>query len=182
MRNERPIGGAKFVRFIDNHDIANDDYENRIEKRWGSAKVKVSLVGLFTLDGVPFVYNGQEVADTARHSIFGRLPINWANGETPDGKARFAFCQKLCAMRQAERALTHGEVVWLDNDKPEGVLSFLRENGGEKILAVINLSVQDVSVNVKGVNDTFKPLLTEGVKDEKASFELPGYGFFVGKK
>ncbi len=182
MRNERPIGGAKFVRFIDNHDIANDDYENRLETRWGAAKVKAALVGLFTFDGVPFVYNGQEVADTARHSIFGKLPINWANGDTPDGKARFAFCQKLCAMRQAERALTHGEVVWLDNDKPEVVLSFLRENNGERILSVINLSAQDVSVKLSGLNDTFKPLLSEGAKGEKAVFELGGHGFFVGKK
>jgi glycosidase len=79
MRNERPKGGAKFIRFIDNHDIANDDWANRIETRWGAAKVHATLVALFTLDGVPFLYNGQEVADTARHSIFGRLPIDWAN-------------------------------------------------------------------------------------------------------
>lgn len=182
MHNERPIGGAKFVRFIDNHDYANDDWENRVEKKWGTKRVNAALVGLFTLDGVPFLYNGQEVADTARHSIFGRLPINWANGETSEGKARFAFCQKLCAMRCGENALTHSEVTWLDNDKPEAVLSFLRENGGDKILVVINLSAQDVSVKLSGINEIFKPLLTEVVKNAKDSFELPGYGFFVGKK
>jgi glycosidase len=32
MRDERPRGGARFIRFIDNHDIANDDYNNRVEK------------------------------------------------------------------------------------------------------------------------------------------------------
>jgi hypothetical protein len=41
---------------------------------------------------------------------------------------------------------------------------------------------QDVSVKLNGINDTFKPLMTEVVKCEKASFELPAYGFFVGKK
>ena len=109
MRDERPRGGARFIRFIDNHDIANDAWDNRVEKAWGTPRVNATLVALFTLDGVPMIYNGQEVADTARHSIFGRLPIDWASGDTPAGKARFAFCQQLCAMRHAERALTHGD-------------------------------------------------------------------------
>ena len=67
------------------------------------------------------IYNGQEVADKARHSIFGRSPIDWANGDTPAGKARYAFCKKLCALRHAERTLTHGEVAWLDNDQPDSI-------------------------------------------------------------
>ena len=112
MRDERPRGGARFIRFIDNHDISNDDYDNRLEKQWGSRRVNAALVAIFTLDGVPFLYNGQEVADTARHSIFGRSAIDWANGDTPAGKARFAFCQELCKLRHAERALTHGKVAW----------------------------------------------------------------------
>ncbi len=48
MRDERPRGGARFIRFIDNHDIANDDYDNRIEKAWGSRRVNAALVTLFT--------------------------------------------------------------------------------------------------------------------------------------
>ena len=103
MRDERPGGGARFIRFIDNHDIANDSYDNRIEKAWGTRRVNATLVALFTLDGVPMLYNGQEVADTARHSIFGRLPIDWSCGDKPAGQARRAFCKKLCAMRRAER-------------------------------------------------------------------------------
>ena len=82
---------------------------------------------LFTLDGVPFLYNGQEVADTARHSIFGRSPIDWANGETPAGASRLAFCRILCTLRHTEAALTQGKIVWLDNDTPEAVLSRSQE-------------------------------------------------------
>ncbi len=116
MRDERPRGGARFIRFIDNHDIANDAWHNRVEKAWGTPRVNATLTVLFTLDGVPFLYNGQEIADTARHSIFGRLPIDWANGDTPAGKARFAFCQQLCAIRHAERAADLRRLAWVDND------------------------------------------------------------------
>jgi len=183
MRKERPVGGAKFVRFIDNHDYTNDDYENRLEKRWGHAKVDAALVALFTLDGVPFLYNGQEVADAARHSIFGRLPIDWANGETPAGRSRFAFVQKLCALRRAERSLTQGELAWLDNDAPEAVLSFARKQGDGQVLAVINLTDKPVKVSVKGAGEAYTPLLSKGTKgDARNGLELEGNAYFVGKQ
>jgi glycosidase len=181
-RAERPVGGAKFARFIDNHDFTNDDYENRLEKRWGAARVNSALVGLFTLDGVPFLYNGQEVADAARHSIFGKLPIDWANGETAAGQARRAFVQKLCAMRKTEKALRQGELTWLDNDASEAVVSFVRTLGDERIVTVINLANKPVKVAVKGADGAWRPLLSEGaVAGAQGVFELAAYGFFAGK-
>ncbi|MFZ2643675.1 MAG: alpha-amylase family glycosyl hydrolase [Verrucomicrobiia bacterium] len=182
-RDERPRGGAKFIRFIDNHDVANDSYNDRIDKTWGSARVNAALVALFTLDGVPFLYNGQEVADTARHSIFGRLPVDWANGETVAGRERFAFCQKLCAMRRSEPALTQGDVVWLNNDAPEAVLSFLRTHGDRQILTLINLTSGPVNVKVQGLTGAFKPLVAAGVNgDAQQGFALEARGYFVGKR
>jgi len=190
MRDERPRGGARFIRFIDNHDIANDAYDNRLDKAWGTARVNATLVALFTLDGVPFLYNGQEVADTARHSIFGRLPIDWASGETPTGQARFAFCQQLCEMRHAERALTHGSLEWLDNDAPDAVLSFLRTLDNEQILTVVNLKGQQARVQIAvppSATAAFRALLAQGAKEEATNggrkvFVLDGHGFFVGKR
>ena len=135
------------------------------------------------MDGVPFLYNGQEVADAARHSIFGRLPINWANGETPAGRSRFAFVQKLCALRRAERALTQGELAWLDNDAPEAVLSFARKLGDGQVLAVINLTDKPVRVSVKGAGEAYTPLLSKGSQgDAQHGFELEGNAYFAGKK
>jgi cyclomaltodextrinase / maltogenic alpha-amylase / neopullulanase len=190
MRDERPRGGAKFIRFIDNHDISNDDFDNRLEKQWGSQRVHAAMVTMFALDGVPMVYNGQEVADTARHSIFGRSAIDWANGNTPAGRARFAFCQESCKMRHAERALTHGDVIWLDNDAPEAILSFLRRTGEEEILTVVNLTGQDVRARValpRGGTPGFTSLLADGVevktsRDCKIGVSLQGNAYFVGKR
>ncbi|MHB8903426.1 MAG: alpha-amylase family glycosyl hydrolase, partial [Thermoguttaceae bacterium] len=188
MRDQRPLGGNRFIRFIDNHDIANDAYDNRIEKAWGTRRVGAALVIMFTIDGVPMLYNGQEVADTARHSIFARLPIDWGYGDTPAGKARLAFCRELCRMRHAEPALTQGEVVWLDNDAPDAALSFLRQTPGQEILSVVSLSGDRQKVEVRlpePVAKSFTPLLTEEAKVEKSShtlsLDLEGYGYYVGK-
>lgn len=189
MRDERPRGGARFIRFIDNHDIANDAYDDRVEKAWGNRRVNATLVALFTLDGMPMIYNGQEVADTARHSIFGRLPINWANGETPTGRARQAFCRKLCTIRHAERALTHGAVVWLDNDQPDTVLSFLRRASGEEIVSVLNLSDRGTRVRIAFPERTYwshSTLIAAGAKTETDDrgflLNLEGVGYLVAKR
>jgi glycosidase len=180
---ERPIGGAKFARFIDNHDFSNDDYENRLEKRWGTARVDAVLVGLFTLDGVPFLYNGQEVADAARHSIFGKATINWANGETAAGQARFALCKRLCALRASESALKKGELVWLDSDAPDAVLSFARTLDDAHVVTLINLTDKPLTVSVKGADGAWSPLLAAGAKSEgQGRFELAAHGYFVGRR
>lgn len=189
MRDERPSGGARFIRFIDNHDIANDAYHNRIEKAWGTRHVNAALVLLFTLDGVPFLYNGQEVADTARHSIFGRSAIDWASGDTPAGKARFAFCRKLCATRHAERALTHGNLVWLDNDQPKAVASFVRRTSDDEIVSIVSLSDGPVKVRVALPGPARWPydaLIAGGAKvapkDDGPLVSLPAFGYLVAKR
>ena len=189
MWKERPRGGSRFIRFIDNHDIANDAYDNRVEKAWGTRHVNAALVIMFTIDGVPLLYNGQEVADTARHSIYARLPVDWANGDRPAGKARFAFCQDLCRLRHEEPALTKGEVVWLDNDAPEAVLSFLRRTTDEEILSVVSLSGESKKVQIQlpeNATESYATLLADGAKEEDAnetlSLNLGGFGCYVGKR
>jgi len=183
MFYDRPEGGAKFVRFIDNHDFSNDHYDNRVEKRWGFKRVNMALFSLFTLDGVPMIYNGQEVCDKARHSIFGQMPIDWANGKTEEGKARRKFCTELCKMRKEQKALRRGDVVWLDSDAPAEVLSFLRKCGDEDILTVVNVSGNPVKVALKGADGVFKPLLSDGAQGDAVSgFTLDAFGYFVGKR
>ena len=199
QRDERPRGGAKFVRFIENHDYVQDEGTNRLDKAWGVARVDAVLTALFTLDGVPFLYNGQEVADISRNSLYAKWPVDWSAGETPAGMARFAFVQKLCALRKAEKALTRGEVVWLDNDQPEAVLSFARKVGGASrpadagrvgdappayaVQAVINLTDKPVKVAVKGSGEAFAPLLAKGAKgDARGGVVLDAYGYLVGKR
>ncbi|MDD4191698.1 MAG: alpha-amylase family glycosyl hydrolase [Mangrovibacterium sp.] len=186
MVKARPYG-VRFIRFIDTHDIANDGWHNRIEKVWGFAGVNAALLMNFTLDGVPFLYNGQEIADTARHSIFGRAPINWVNAETFEGQSRFVFCQKLCKLRIAEKAFSSGKLKWLDNDQPQSILSYMRSLNDEHVLIIINLSNHPQHVRVLGLDGLkhkfVKVLMAEGVRkgNMESGFEFKEYGFWVGK-
>lgn len=182
LKAQRPVGGATFVRFIENHDYVQDEGTNRLDKAWGTARVDAVLTAIFTLDGVPFLYNGQEVADVSRNSLYAKWPVDWSAAETETGKARFALCRRLSALRAAEKALTRGAVEWLGNDQPAAVMAFARTLDGKRIVTVVNLSGQPVKVAVKGA-DADRPLLSKGAGGGPAQgFELQPYGYWVGKK
>ncbi|MCY2990578.1 MAG: alpha-glucosidase C-terminal domain-containing protein [Planctomycetota bacterium] len=85
--------------------------------------------------------------------------------------------------------LTHGAVVWLDNDQPDSVLSFLRRESGEDILSVVNLSDRATSVRVTFPEPTrwsCSTLLAEGAKTETDDrgflLHLEGLGYFVAQR
>jgi glycosidase len=185
MTGARPAG-ARFIRYIDNHDIANDAWYNRIERSWGFSGVNAALLMNFTLDGVPFLYNGQEIADTARHTIFGKMPVNWEGANSLAGKMRLDFCRSLCSLRKSEAALTGGDFQWIDTDQPRAVMAYLRTSGNEKVLTIINLSNRPLTVNIRksGLLQrlNFKPLLSDkATGDIYHSLEFQEYGYWVGK-
>ncbi|MCX6898603.1 MAG: alpha-amylase family glycosyl hydrolase [Verrucomicrobia bacterium] len=182
MRDERPRG-ARFIRYTENHDIVNDLL--RAEVVLGERGAAAVTVVHFTLDGVPLLYNGQEIGDTSLQSIYARWPVKWEAACLPKSKAKFAFHQKLCQLRRAEPALTSGEVVWLDNDQPDAVLSFLRRAGNEEIVTIASLSNRKLKVQVE-LSGKFNPLVSDGAKpsvaDGKFTLNLDACGYFIGKK
>jgi glycosidase len=177
--------GSRFIRYIDNHDLAHDHPE-RIETLWGPDAVKAALALVFTLDGIPMLYNGQEVADAARHTIFGKCPIDWANGERPAGRERRDLCRRLCALRHAEPALTRGDLQWLDNDQPEHVLSFVRSYEGRRLLIVLNLTRESThaTLSLPASVTTPSSLMQNGTTIQPGTplqIEMDAYGYWVGR-
>lgn len=178
----RPLG-VRFTRYIDNHDIANDDYENRREKKWGDSGLRAALVLCFALDGVPMLYNGQEIADANRHSIFGRLPIDWRKAETNAGKERLAFVRSLIELRRTSEPLRRGTLVWLDNSAPEKIVSFRRETSDQAVTVLVNLKNEPAQGTVAlGPGEWAKQFGTGTLQrsgGDTASFEIPAFGTIV---
>lgn len=92
-------------------------------------------------------------------------------------------------MRHAERALTHGEVVWLDNDQPDAVLSFLRRTTDEEILSVLNLSNSTITVRIafpEGTQWPYNKLIANDARVENKGsglmLNLEGFGYLVAKR
>lgn len=170
FRAARPIGGDRMIHYIDNHDISNDDYANRIEKRWGEEGVNAMLAMIFTLDGTPMLYCGQEVCDKNRHSIFGskfNCKVDWANASSDEASRRLALIRRLADTRKARPELTAGSLVWLENSVDADVLSYLRTLDGKQTLVVINVRPRTVPTDVT---------LPDG---SKRHFDLKNYEFVI---
>lgn len=183
QQSERPRG-ARFIRYSDNHDLANDLL--RPDVLFGEQAARVVSVINFMQDGVPFVYNGQEIGDTSRHSIYAVWPVRWETACLPKAKATFEFYQKLCQLRRNQAALHSGEVVWIDHDQPGTVVAFVRRAGTEEILCVGNLSNRPVKVQLGLGGTSYRPLLSRGVKagstEGKLALDLEGFGYYVSQK
>jgi glycosidase len=129
--------GALRMRFADNHD------QHRALARFGEPATLAASALMFTLDGVPMLYNGMEAGDTtesAAPALFEKLPVFWQSAELRPSFPH-AF-QQLIALRKAHEALRSGEVEWLHNSDETRVLTFARHSAGESIVVAINLSTR----------------------------------------
>lgn len=185
------VQNARFLRYIDNHDIASDKRLNRPEQQYTFDGVNAVLTLLFTQDGVPMLYGGQEVADVSPQCLFGNTAqakkvnldnpavcVDWSLAQTPQGLARTALIQRLAALRRSNDVFTAGKIVWLENDKMDSVLAFRRELGDKNALVVVNATKNPVKVWVNSkVSPKFAPIQNGTFTD--LNYELPPYGYVV---
>jgi cyclomaltodextrinase len=127
--------GSLHMRFSDNHD------ERRAIARFGEPGALAASALMFTLDGVPMLYNGMEVGDTAESgapALFERLPIFWPIAERRPEFPR--FYKQMIALRRSSSALRRGTLDWLPNSDESRVLTYARRAALEEIVVAINLS------------------------------------------
>ncbi|GAC1446874.1 MAG: alpha-amylase family glycosyl hydrolase [Pyrinomonadaceae bacterium] len=129
--------GSLHMRFSDNHD------ERRAIARFGERGALAASVLMFTLDGVPLVYNGMEAGDTAESgapALFEKIPILWQIAERRPEFPK--FYKQIIALRATHPALRRGEVEWLKNSDEAHVVTFARRDATEEIVVAINFSSQ----------------------------------------
>ncbi|HLN99385.1 MAG TPA: alpha-amylase family glycosyl hydrolase [Pyrinomonadaceae bacterium] len=128
-------GGSLHLRFSDNHD------ERRAIARFGEPAALAASALMFTMDGVPLLYNGMEVGDTTESgapALFEKLPIFWPIAERRPEFPR--FYKQMMALRRSSTALRRGSLEWLANSDETRVVSYLRRTKDEEVLVAINLS------------------------------------------
>lgn len=109
--------GARLLRFSDNHDW------RRAVVELGDRGAYVAAALDFTLDGVPFLYNGQEIADCTPTRWLTHAPIDWPGpGDRNDNKApqeALAQFKRLFAVRNQYAALQSGDLMWINNTESD---------------------------------------------------------------
>jgi glycosidase len=137
--------GALHMRFSDNHD------ERRAIARFGEPGALAASAFMFTLDGVPMLYNGMEVGDTTESgapALFEKLPIFWPIAERRPEFPK--FYKQMMAMRKGSVALRRGTLEWLKNSDESRVVTFRRRVPGDEVLVAINFSNRPFTGRVIG--------------------------------
>jgi len=129
--------GSLHLRFSDNHD------EKRAIARFGEPAALAAQALVFTMDGIPLVYNGAEIGDTSESgspALWERVPLFWPIVERRPEFAK--FYRSMIALRRGHPALRQGETLWVTSSAPDRVVSFVRRGAGEDVLVTVNLSSQ----------------------------------------
>ncbi|MBN1665615.1 MAG: alpha amylase C-terminal domain-containing protein, partial [Anaerolineales bacterium] len=131
-----PHDGLRML-FVSNHDI--NTWEGTEFELFGPAR-QAAIVLSFVSEGFPLIYNGQEAGNPRRLAFFERDPLEWQ--DHPQGE----LYRRLIALKKANPALWNGawggRMLRVDNSAPNQVLSFLRQQGDNRIFAVFNFSDQ----------------------------------------
>ena len=166
--------GALHMRFSDNHD------ERRAIARFGEPAALAASAFVFTLDGVPMLYNGMEVGDTTESgapALFEKLPIFWAIAERR--KEFPQFYKHIMALRRGSAALRRGTLEWLRNSDESRVVTFVRRAGNEEVLVAINFSSRPFLGTVEVANsEKFVGVNGEVAGLPALSIESWGYRIF----
>ncbi len=179
--------GTLNMNFTENHDTVNDDYDFRMERRCGWDNQTLGLALCFAMDGIPLIYNGQEIADSRRHSIFGHSPdvtVDWNEANTVNGHRRREMVRSLAALRRENPVMTVFGQTWLDNDNPERVLALRRgDSATGSVVFIGNFSKDAVSVRVDSVVAAkTEMLLFNGAAVDGEIFRLAPWGFVFVKE
>jgi cyclomaltodextrinase len=160
--------GALRLRFSDNHD------QLRTTGQAGLPAALAASAVMFTLDGVPLLYNGMELGDTvesAAPALFEDAKIQWEMAERRPQVA--PYYQALSTLRRRHAAFTRGEVRWLGNADETRVLSYERSGAGESLVVVANLSSRGFSGAVDAVAGYADVTPSEARLAGKADATLP---------
>jgi 1,4-alpha-glucan branching enzyme len=167
------------MNFITNHD--ENSWKGTEKTRLGDA-VNTMAVLTFTLPGMPLLYSGQEVGMNKMLRFFEKDTITWnTNPELS------IFYSKLNNLKKNNQALWNGtsggyiQPVNIKNDTT--TLAFVREQHGNKVLVIANLSANVSVIELKNeiIKGEYVEYFTGDSKELKktATIELAPWQYLV---
>lgn len=176
-----PAGGI-VLRDMDNHDTVTD-WPYRIEEHFGNACMELILAMNYTIDGVPMVYCGNELADQSKLSMFanrfypGVFECTDRNATGEPVARRKEIIKKLNALKAEVPALADGETEWIPQEHAS-VLAFMRVGKNEQVLFAGNFSEDAAQIQV----DSGEVLLSNNSVIENGTVSFSAYGYVIMRK
>jgi glycosidase len=139
------------INFLDNHDIPRFLFDKP-----SPDALRNALAFIFTENGIPCVYYGTEQEFRGGNDPQNRERL-WDTGFDETGKT-FQFVHQLTALRARYRPLRRGDlaVKWstahTGMESDAGIFAFERNDGGKKVLVVLNFSDTNTSATANNGN------------------------------
>ncbi|MBP3547321.1 MAG: alpha amylase C-terminal domain-containing protein [Alistipes sp.] len=145
LRNAIHAERAKYPReamrmsFTSNHD--ENSWSGSEQSRFGRALEVMMAMTFLMPSTMPLIYTGQEVGYDHSFEFFERDPIPV---EAYRENRMTALYRRLAALKHGERALDGGErggeVIEIENNAKDCMMTFVREVCGSRVVAIMNLS------------------------------------------
>ncbi len=148
---EFPVSAFR-TYFTSNHD--ENSWNGTEFEKYGDA---ANLMAVFscTWNGMPMIYSGQEMPNRKRLKFFEKDPIEW------DGNfAMHDFYKTLLILHSSNKCLRAGDPNVLTKivSHPDDyeAFSYLRKNGNDQVLVILNCCPNEKDFQVKGVHGLFR--------------------------
>ncbi|OFX40213.1 MAG: hypothetical protein A2W95_18400 [Bacteroidetes bacterium GWA2_40_14] len=166
-----------YMNFTSNHD--ENSWNGTEYDRMGVAAPAMAVLAA-TVPGMPLIYTGQEDKLSRKLNFFEKDPIAW-NDFTLQG-----FYQKLLTLKHDNKALWNGAAggsMQIVANSGTNVFSFIRQNGPDKVLVVLNLTDTEQSVKFEEsqIFGVYQSLFaqTQVSIEKEANLKLEPWGYLV---
>ncbi len=136
-------GRSLFLRFLENHD------KQRARKTFEGEALIAYLTFVFSIDGVPLIYNGQEIGAREYTSLFDRQPVDWQQSN----QQLYRIYRTLIQLRRQYKALWSNQYYWYNDEDRERVLVF-EKYADQPLLVAINFSNKAVELKSRALKTT----------------------------
>lgn len=169
--------------FTSNHD--ENSWNGTEYEKYGDFAQALAVFSA-TWNGVPLLYNGQELPmKTKRLEFFEKDPIPWTGKyELEDFyKTLFALKSENPALRGGDPAVT---TFWVNTSANEKILAYLRKNGDREVLVLINTTKDPVNFKLEDDNSigSFQNVFTKSKNEfiKGSDVSLDAFGYLVYEK
>jgi len=169
-----PSQGVK-LRYITNHDDASSDGSTITEYNGKQGALAAFVIAAY-LNGVPLIYDSQEVGYPNTINFFTNVPVDYT--ANPDMVAAY---KQIIAFRSAHEAIKTGTLA-VYNDA--NIIAFEKTSGTDDVLVLVNATNNTVNYNVPAAlqNTTWINGFTNTSVTFSNQLSIQPYGYVVLKK
>ena len=171
--------------YLTNHDV-NFNHNVKLSDMYGDNKYAFTVL-IFTLYGMPLIYNGQEIGGEQVLNYFSDSKINWNDRDNK----MYNTIRTLSAMKHSVNAFKDGKnknergtVNWIKSDS--NLAAYIRKNGNSEALVILNLGDKNKFILSDIKEGTYTQWLdsqtiSNGVSQKKVTLDS-NYKFELEKK